>query len=107
MHMSNSRRRVLAVAERQRGMGRGLAAILSVVRHDEQEECRGLPVELIAPNPAQPRRGFDEEGLLALAESIRARGVLQLVLVRPVVGGRYELVAGERRWRAVQMAEVA
>src|SRR5436305_3486292 len=107
MHISNSRRRLLPVAERQRGMGRGLAAILSVVPRDEQEEFRELPVELIAPNPAQPRRGFDEEGLLGLAESIRTRGVLQPVLVRPVVGGRYELVAGERRWRAAQMAELA
>jgi ParB family chromosome partitioning protein len=88
-------------------MGRGLAAILSVVPRDEQEEFRELPVELIAPNPAQPRRGFDEQGLLALAESIRTRGVLQPVLVRPVVGGRYELIAGERRWRAAQMAELA
>ncbi len=95
------------MAERQRGMGRGLAAILSVVPRDEQEEFRELPVELIAPNPAQPRRGFDEEGLLALAESIRTRGVLQPVLVRPVVGGRYELIAGERRWRAARMAELA
>ena len=94
------------MAERQRGMGRGLAAILSVVPRDEEEEFRELPVELIAPNPAQPRRGFDEQALLALAESIRARGVLQPVLVRPVVGGRYELIAGERRWRAARMAEL-
>jgi ParB family chromosome partitioning protein len=87
-------------------MGRGLAAILSVVPRDEQEEFRELPVELIAPNPAQPRRGFDEEALLALTESIRTRGVLQPVLVRPIVGGRYELVAGERRWRAARLAEL-
>jgi ParB family chromosome partitioning protein len=94
------------VVERQRGMGRGLAAILSVVPRDEEEEFRELPVELIAPNPAQPRRGFDEQALLALAESIRTRGVLQPVLVRPLVGGRYELIAGERRWRAARMAEL-
>jgi ParB family chromosome partitioning protein len=87
-------------------MGRGLAAILSVAPRDEEEEFRELPVELIAPNPAQPRRGFDEQALLALAESIRQRGILQPVLVRPVVGGRYELVAGERRWRAARMAEL-
>src|SRR5437763_5466272 len=105
MRISNLRRRLLPVAERQRGMGRGLAAILSAVPRDEHEEFRELPAELIAPNPAQPRRGFDEEGLLALAESIRTRGVLQPVLVRPVVGGRYELVAGERRWRAARIAE--
>jgi ParB family chromosome partitioning protein len=87
-------------------MGRGLAAILSVVPRDEDEEFRELPVQLIAPNPAQPRRGFDEQGLLALADSIRARGVLQPVLVRRLVGGRYELIAGERRWRAARMAEL-
>jgi ParB family chromosome partitioning protein len=93
------------VAERQKGMGRGLAAILSVAPKDEAEELREVPVELIAPNPNQPRRSFDEESLLALAESIRSRGVLQPVLVRPLIGGRYELIAGERRWRAARIAE--
>jgi ParB family chromosome partitioning protein len=87
-------------------MGRGLAAILSVAPKDDAEELREIPVELIAPNPNQPRRSFEEESLLALAESIRARGVLQPVLVRPLVGGRYELIAGERRWRAARIAEL-
>jgi ParB family chromosome partitioning protein len=86
-------------------MGRGLAAILSAAPKDEPEELRQLPVELISPNPDQPRRSFDEDTLLALAESIRARGVLQPVLVRPLPGGRYELIAGERRWRAAKLAE--
>jgi ParB family transcriptional regulator, chromosome partitioning protein len=94
------------VAERQRGMGRGLAAILSVAPKEDQEDLRQLPVELIAPNPQQPRKSFDEDTLLALADSIRVRGVLQPVLVRPVAGGRYELVAGERRWRAAKLAEL-
>ncbi len=94
------------MADRQKGMGRGLAAILSAVPKEEPEEYRQIPVELIAPNPHQPRRSFDEETLLGLADSIRARGVLQPVLVRPLVGGRYELIAGERRWRAAQLAEV-
>jgi ParB family transcriptional regulator, chromosome partitioning protein len=94
------------VAERQKGMGRGLAAILSVAPRDESEELRELPVDLIAPNPTQPRRTFDEETLLALAGSIRLRGVLQPVLVRPVPGGRFELIAGERRWRAARLAEL-
>ena len=93
------------MAERQKGMGRGLAAILSVAPRDETEELRELPVELIAPNPSQPRRSFDEESLLALGESIKLRGVLQPVLVRPLPGGRYELIAGERRWRAATLAE--
>jgi ParB family chromosome partitioning protein len=86
-------------------MGRGLAAILSVAPKDEFEELRDLPVDLIGPSPHQPRRSFDEESLLALAESIKLRGVLQPVLVRPLPGGRYELVAGERRWRAAKLAE--
>jgi ParB family chromosome partitioning protein len=94
------------VAERQKGMGRGLAAILSVTPKPDHEELRQLPVELISPNPHQPRRSFDEDTLLALADSIRQRGVLQPVLVRPVIGGRYELIAGERRWRAAKLAEL-
>src|SRR5438270_9443396 len=102
---SSSPRRWQRVAERERGIGRGLAAILAVAPRDEAEELRELPVELIETNPKQPRRAFDEQALLALAESIRSRGVLQPVLVRPLVGGRYELIAGERRWRAARLAE--
>ncbi|MGH2876392.1 MAG: ParB/RepB/Spo0J family partition protein [Solirubrobacteraceae bacterium] len=94
------------MAERQRAMGRGLAAILSVAETDESEELRQIPTELIAPNPGQPRQSFDDGGLMALADSIRERGVLQPILVRPVAGGTYELVAGERRWRAAQLAEL-
>jgi ParB family chromosome partitioning protein len=89
-------------------MGRGLAAILSSTQPAEgglpHPELRELPVELIKPNPHQPRRHFDEEALVALADSLRERGVLQPVLVRPVPGGTYELIAGERRWRAAQLA---
>jgi ParB family chromosome partitioning protein len=87
-------------------MGRGLAAILSVAPKDESEELRQLPLDLLDANPRQPRSGFEEESLVALADSIRARGVLQPVLVRPLVGGRYELIAGERRWRAARLAEL-
>ena len=86
-----------------RGMGRGLAAILAVSA-PEGPELREVAVDLIAPNPNQPRKHFDEEALQALAESLRERGVLQPVLVRPVLGGTYELVAGERRWRAAKLA---
>ena len=89
-----------------RGMGRGLAAILSVSggAASSTDDLRHIPVELIVPNPKQPRRAFDEGALEALAGSLRERGVLQPVLVRPVAGGTYELVAGERRWRAAQLA---
>lgn len=82
-----------------------MAAILSVAPKDESQELRELPVDLIGPNPRQPRSSFDDESLVALADSIRARGILQPVLVRPLVGGRYELIAGERRWRAARLAE--
>jgi ParB family transcriptional regulator, chromosome partitioning protein len=92
------------VAERSRGMGRGLAAILSSSQPDREVELRELPIELIAPNPNQPRRILEEEPLVALAESLRERGVLQPVLVRPIPGGSYELIAGERRWRAARLA---
>ena len=91
---------------KQKGMGRGLAAILAAAPREEPEELRQLPVELIGPNPYQPRRAFDEEALVGLADSIRTRGVIQPVLVRPLPDGRYELVAGERRWRAARLAEL-
>jgi ParB family chromosome partitioning protein len=93
-------------ASQRRGMGRGLAAILSVSEAGEREgaELRELAVELVVPNPDQPRKRFDDDGLHALAESIRERGVVQPVLVRPRPGGTYELVAGERRWRAARLA---
>jgi ParB family chromosome partitioning protein len=88
-----------------RGMGRGLAAILSVSEADAQaDELRELPVDLIAPNPHQPRTAFDEDALQALSDSIVANGVLQPVLVRPIAGGTFELIAGERRWRAARLA---
>ncbi|HEY5287376.1 MAG TPA: ParB/RepB/Spo0J family partition protein [Solirubrobacteraceae bacterium] len=96
------------MARPKRGMGRGLEAILSVSSETQAtEELRELPVELIVANPNQPRRHFDEEALNALAGSLGERGVLQPVLVRPKPGGTYELVAGERRWRAAQIAGLA
>jgi ParB family transcriptional regulator, chromosome partitioning protein len=91
----------------ERGMGRGLAAILSVSAPEggaDGAELRELAVELIKPNPEQPRRSFDEASLQGLAESVRERGVLQPVLVRPRAGGTFEIVAGERRWRAAKLA---
>ncbi len=87
----------------QRGMGRGLAAILPRSR-EADTGLRELPLELVAPNPRQPRRDFDEAALVKLAESIRSRGLLQPVVARPVPGGTFELVAGERRLRAAKLA---
>ena len=87
-------------------MGRGLAAILTPTEPGDARtsELRELPVELVRPNPHQPRKQFDEAALVALADSLQERGLLQPVLVRPLPGGTYELIAGERRWRAAQLA---
>lgn len=91
------------MAERKRGMGRGLAAILPDTGAGGPE-LKELPVELIEPNPDQPRTNFEKGALDALAESIRSAGLLQPLIVRPADGGKYQLVAGERRWRAAQKA---
>jgi ParB family transcriptional regulator, chromosome partitioning protein len=90
------------VARPSPGIGRGLSAILSVSEGGAAAaaELREVPVDLISPNPRQPRKRFDEDALQALAASVAERGLLQPVLVRPLVGGDYELIAGERRWRA-------
>jgi ParB family transcriptional regulator, chromosome partitioning protein len=95
------------VAKPRPGMGRGLSAILSVSTEgikQGEDDLRELPIALISPNPKQPRQRFDQESLESLAGSLGERGVLQPVLVRPKPGGKFELVAGERRWRAAQIA---
>jgi ParB family transcriptional regulator, chromosome partitioning protein len=88
----------------KRGIGRGLSAILPETAVEEAGELRELPVGLIKPNPNQPRTRFDPEALAGLASSIEASGVVQPLLVRPLHDGSYELIAGERRWRAAQQA---
>jgi ParB family chromosome partitioning protein len=96
---------VASSTKRRAGIGRGLAAILPETPADAAAgELRELPVTLIKPNPAQPRTNFDPQALTALAASIEASGVVQPLLVRPLADGSYELVAGERRWRAAQQA---
>jgi ParB family chromosome partitioning protein len=90
----------------KRGIGRGLSSIIPESEVPAAGELRELPVSLIKPNPTQPRTKFDEEALAALAASIEASGVVQPLLVRPLPDGSYELVAGERRWRAAQQAGI-
>ena len=90
-------------------LGRNLSAMLSPstldeVRHPAGGELRELPLDVIRPGRFQPRSVFDEEKLAELADSIRAQGVVQPVVVRPVGDDAYELIAGERRWRAAQIA---
>ncbi len=95
----------MASNKAKRGMGRGLAAILPESGAGEEVgELRELPVGLIKPNPKQPRTNFDADALAGLAASIEATGVVQPLLVRPLHDGSYELIAGERRWRASQQA---
>ena len=89
--------------ENPRGIGRGLAAILPQSHRDEAG-LRQMSVDLIRPNAQQPRKEFGGEALIALAESIKVRGILQPLVVRPLPGGEYELIAGERRLRAAKMA---
>jgi len=94
----------VAKATARRGLGSGLSAILPEATAETAGELRELPVELIKPNPNQPRTKIDPEALDGLASSIEANGVVQPLLVRPLPDGSYELIAGERRWRAARSA---
>jgi ParB family transcriptional regulator, chromosome partitioning protein len=91
-------------AAKRAGLGSGLAAILPESSAADAGDLRELPVELVKPNPSQPRTRFDAAALDALAASIASSGVVQPLLVRPLHDGSYELLAGERRWRAAQQA---
>ena len=100
----------------RRGLGRGLSALMAdVAPASETSETPAqrspdmmVPVEELAPNPEQPRRNFSEEALQELADSIRAKGIIQPLIVRPAAeeGHSYQIVAGERRWRAAQLAQL-
>ena len=103
--------------KRQRGLGRGLSALMADIEqtvgdtgavNSERRNDMLVPVETIHPNPDQPRRHFDADDLNDLAGSIRSKGIIQPLVVRahPVKAGEYEIVAGERRWRASQLAQL-
>ena len=91
---------------KKNGLGRGIDALL--LDNDEQNKNEGgvltVRVSQIEPKPGQPRKVFDSEALAQLAESIGAHGVLQPILVRPLPDGRFQIIAGERRWRAAKLA---
>jgi len=92
---------------RRSGLGRGLGALIpseAAAAEGGPLRLTDIPVSAITSNPHQPRRAFDEETLAALTASVRELGVLQPILVRPIGDDRYELVAGERRWRAAKRA---
>jgi ParB family chromosome partitioning protein len=101
----------MSVKEQPKRLGRGLAALLGEAAAPVSLASPGvqnLPVDLLEPSPFQPRRDMAEEALAELAESITSRGILQPLLVRPKPGaeGQYQIIAGERRWRAAQKAGV-
>ena len=93
-------------AVKQKGLGRGLGALIDDFSvQEEQGSVSTLPLQKIEPNPNQPRKQFDEEHLETLAESIREHGLLQPLAVRDM-GGYYQIIAGERRWRACRLADL-
>lgn len=92
------------MAAKQRGLGRGLDSLFEQNTVDEQEKVISLRLTEIVPNREQPRKQFDEEGISELAASITQHGLLQPLTVRPLADGTYQLVAGERRWRASRLA---
>ena len=93
------------MSAKQRGLGRGLGALIGDFPEEpESGAVTKLPLQKVEPNPDQPRRTFDEEELQALADSIAAHGILQPLAVRASGDGFYQIIAGERRWRASRMA---
>lgn len=92
------------MAKKMSGLGKGLGALMLENSTQEMLTENELPINEIIPNRDQPRKTFDEAALEELAESIKQHGVLQPLLVRPIPSGGYQLVAGERRWRACRMA---
>ncbi|BCX88407.1 ParB family transcriptional regulator, chromosome partitioning protein [Methylomarinovum tepidoasis] len=93
--------------KKKRGLGRGLDALLGEAALPRAESPQTLPLDRIEPGRFQPRRDIDPDRLAELADSIRTHGVVQPVVVRPLENDRYELIAGERRWRASRLAGLA
>ena len=93
------------MASKQKGLGRGLGALIDdFTVSAAQEQVTTLPLQKIEPNPKQPRRSFDPEALQSLADSIAEHGVVQPLAVRDAGNGYYQIIAGERRWRAARLA---
>ena len=92
------------MAAKKGGLGKGLDALFADNAIEEDTPAVKLKISEIEPNREQPRKEFDDAALAELADSIAQHGVLQPLLVRPLIGGGYQLVAGERRWRASRMA---
>ena len=93
----------------QKGLGKGLGALLGDFTEEplEKSAYQLLPIYKVEPNPDQPRQDFDEEELQALADSITVHGIIQPLTVREMPNGYYQIIAGERRWRAARMANLS
>lgn len=93
----------------QKGLGKGLGALLGDFSEEplEKSAYQQLPIYKVEPNPDQPRQDFDEEELQALADSIAVHGIIQPLTVREMPNGYYQIIAGERRWRAARMANLS
>ncbi|MCV2889832.1 ParB/RepB/Spo0J family partition protein [Ruegeria aquimaris] len=102
------------VSNKPRGLGRGLSALMADVTQSTETQAadaprradRTVPIEKLRANPNQPRRTFTQDALNELSASIKEKGILQPLIVRPTDGGMFEIVAGERRWRAAQLAQL-
>lgn len=102
------------VSNKPRGLGRGLSALMADVTQSTENQAadaprradRTVPIEKLRANPNQPRRTFTQDALNELSASIKEKGILQPLIVRPADGGMFEIVAGERRWRAAQLAQL-
>ena len=91
----------------QKGLGKGLGALFGDINEQTETPAEGavsLPLQKIEPNPLQPRKTFDPDELASLAESIRMHGIIQPLTVRKLPSGFYQIIAGERRWRAARLA---
>ena len=103
------------MATKKKGLGRGLTALLGnsdvdvekIIEPHSNDELKQIDVDLIERGPWQPREHFDEEALKELAESIASQGVVQPIVVRSVGDKGYEIIAGERRWRAARSASLS
>jgi ParB family transcriptional regulator, chromosome partitioning protein len=95
------------MAVKKRGLGRGLDVLLTDVQHEDDsldDSLQYFPLDMVQPGKYQPRVDMSQESLDELADSIKAQGLVQPIVVRPINGGRYEIIAGERRWRASKLA---
>ncbi len=109
MHFASCIPKEVCILAGKKGLGKGLGALIQDYGEEtlEKSAYQLLPIYKVEPNPDQPRQDFDEEELQALADSIAVHGIIQPLTVRETLGGYYQIIAGERRWRAARMANLS